>query len=209
MKKTFLLFFVILLILTACNPNKSNYPGAYNDSYCERVEEARVALSNSNIKDKAGFNKATELVAWTIDKGVDYRFEVFYEDVTTHTTYSLLQIKDRAEFMNNKEYRALLNADLTLAIIDKLEELGIAENSGNIVGMRLSWDKKHKAYYTIVDENGDGTWDLAAKDGWYYPSVGMPFRGDSFTPTSFTEISLDEHASFRTISKEIDKLIIK
>lgn len=171
MKKVILLLLVVVIAICACGcarSNDNNFPTILVDTYYEKTNAASVALANSNINDIKSFARETRLVAYTVDRNTPFRVTFLYNDFENGRVYPLPYINGRAEYMNDYEYREMLNADLTSATLGQLqsEELEIGD-SGDILAVILDWKATdfwgNVGYYSICDFDGDGSWDYMTR----------------------------------------------
>ena len=168
MKKVILMILaavVIAVCVCGCaRSNDSSFPTMIEKTYYEKTNTASVALANSGINDTASFARETRLVAYTVDRNTPFRVSFLYNDFESGRVYPLPYINGRAEYMNDFEYREMLNADLINATLVQLQsgELKIGD-SGDILATIVDWKATdfwgNVEYYSICDFDGDGSWD--------------------------------------------------
>ena len=173
MKKILVLTLVFVMIvgcLCGCGQSPNNFPLIMRPSYTEQVEKASVALCYSGIKDTKLFNNETNLVAYTIERQIPCTVTFLYESYADCKAYSLPAIESNVMLINDFEYREWYKADLTLSILDVLNEYSIGEN-GDIVGVIVSWKRTPDEFYSVCDFDGNGGWDYCTKGTSEYDTL--------------------------------------
>ena len=166
MKKIFIvfLFIVVFVMLSGCGEN--NFPKTEYDNYYRTLNDAETALVNSRITDLATFSKLTTEIAYSLEKDRDYKVEFLYEEESGRVrTISSGQWHQR--LMNEREYRELLRANLTITFLELLDYYNL--KSGRAVGAILEWKKRDLSgnvvkEYALCDLDGDGIWDYLTSD---------------------------------------------
>ena len=165
MKKFIATIFVIaFVVLTGCGEN--NFPKTEYDNYYRTLNDAETALVNSRITDLATFSKLTTEIAYSLEKDRDYKVEFLYEEESGRVrTLSIGQWHQ--SLMNEKEYRELLKANLTITFLELLDYYDL--KSGRAVGAILEWKKRDFSgnvvrEYALCDLDGDGAWDYLTFD---------------------------------------------
>ena len=157
---------VVVCLCGCANLEDNNFPDSAYPSYVETTNKANTALANSCIQDFSAFIGETNLVAYTIERDVSFRVDFLYDNYSNGRVYNLPTIEHRVDLMNQFEYRELYKANLTLTVLDTLDEYSLNE-SGDIVGVIVSWkrvrDFSDDEYYSVCDFDGDGTWDYCLK----------------------------------------------
>lgn len=173
-KFAIIMCFVIINVLfcAGCAEN-DNFPKANDSAYQQTLDEASLRLLNSGITDPATFSKETGLVAYTINKRVNFLVSFLYEESETGKVYTLRNVEGFAQYINDNEYRQLYNAQLTEAVLDQIEKEKLGD--GNIVGVILSWERD-KGFFgepiecAVCDFDGDGTWDYIGENLYFLVS---------------------------------------
>ena len=174
MKKIVIIIMVIFSVLfcASCAEN-DNFPKANESAYQQTLDEASLRLLSSGITEPAAFSKETGLVAYTINKRVNFLASFLYEESETGKVYTLRSMEGFAQYINDNEYRQLYSAQLTEGVLDQIEKEGLG--NGNIVGVILSWERD-KGFFgepiecAVCDFDGDGTWDYIGENLYFLVS---------------------------------------
>lgn len=166
MKKIFIvfLFIVVFVMLSGCGEN--NFPKTEYDNYYRTLNDAETALVNSRITDLATFSKLTTEIAYSLEKDRDYKVEFLYEEESGRVR-TISSGQWHQSLMNEKEYRELLRANLTITFLELLDYYDL--KSGRAVGTILEWKKRDLSgnvvkEYALCDLDGDGIWDYLTSD---------------------------------------------
>lgn len=164
MKKIFGFMVLIIVVLVGCGDN--NFPKAEYGNYNRVRSAAETALLNSRITKPGEFSKLTAEIAYTVERDRVYQVEFLYEEesgrVVTNSDIQWYQ-----NYINEKEYRELLRANLTTAFLEMLDSYNL--DSGRVVGVIMYWNKRDlwgnvAMQYALCDLDGDGVWDYLTSD---------------------------------------------
>lgn len=164
MKKIFGLMMVLIVVLVGCGDN--NFPKAEYGKYNRVRSAAETALLNSRITEPGEFSKLTAEIAYTVERDRVYQVEFLYEEESGRVVANS-DIQWCQDYMNEKEYRELLKANLTTAFLEMLDCYNL--DSGRVIGVILYWNKRDfwgnvAMQYALCDFDGDATWDYLASD---------------------------------------------
>ena len=203
-KKFGFIIVLIIVVLVGCGDN--NFPKAEYGNYNRVRSAAETALLESRITEPGEFSRLTAEIAYTVERDREYQVEFLYE-AESGRVVTISDIRWRQNYINEKEYRELLRADLTANVLRSLNDHSLS--SGRTVGVILKWSKRDfwgnvVAAYALCDLNGDGAWD-------YLTFNEKPFRvlEASFAETFDDKYPKREVNKFCTISFMSDSEIKK
>lgn len=165
LKKIFgFIMVLIIVVLAGCGDN--NFPKAEYGNYNRVRSAAETALLNSRITKPGEFSKLTAEIAYTVERDRVYQVEFLYEEESGGVC-TILSGQWHQSLMNEKEYRELLRANLTITFLELLDYYDL--KSGRAVGAILEWKKMDLSgnvvkEYALCDLDGDGIWDYLTSD---------------------------------------------
>ncbi len=165
MKRIFeFIMVLIIVVLVGCGDN--NFPKAEYGNYNRVRSAAETALLNSRITEPGEFSKLTAEIAYTVERDRVYQVEFLYEEESGRVVANS-DIQWYQNYINEKEYRELLRANLTTAFLKMLDSYNL--DSGRVIGVIMYWNKRDfwgnvVKEYALCDLDGDGIWDYLTSD---------------------------------------------
>ena len=199
MKKFLILAIILVLVFSLCgcsNLTDNNFPVTMSEAYHKQTSEANLKLVNSKINDVAAFNRETALIAYTLDRDVPFKVTFLYQDYSKDSVTALPVIHCNARLVNEKEYREMFQAQITMEVFNILDKYQVSDD-GDIVGVIVHWERTGffggKSYYSVCDFDGDGAWDYRVRDTSEYDSMGFLSRTRNSPDTDNPVREFDEY----------------